>query len=239
VLAVLLLGVNLWLIALLWPSAPASDGHGPWATLAGLAPLLLGVIAHNAIARSFAPPPWVAGTLLLAGFPAALGAVLATRQEHLNQLALGPLALALLAAALCAYGASAALACAETAPELAAERSALGREPWNAPEPERGRLQRAIVGVTVLGAAAIVVVAPSLGGFAELEAAWGDAALAGGVLTAVIGAALGVATVSVFLGSGLRSEAEGEAAAADTSLRAAWFLFLSLLGAVTYFVVTS
>jgi hypothetical protein len=140
--------------------------------------------------------------------------------------------------ALCAYGASAAAACVENAAELTAVQSPLGAEPWDAPETEQRRLQRVIVAAFIGGAAAIAVVAPAVGGFAALEAAWGDAALSGGVLTSVIGAALGATAVGVFLGSGLRSEGESEGARGDRPLRTAWFLFLALLGAVTYFVVT-
>lgn len=241
VLAVLLLGLNLWAIALLWPllSAPEpSGGENIALALACLAPLLLGAALHGAFAQRLSPPPWLAGALWLAVYPAAVSAALAVRPEPLNQLSHGPAALALLAIALCAYGASAALACAEHAPELPAVQNALGAEPWDAPEPDRRRLQRAIVALCMAGAAAIAVVAPAIGGFEALEAAWGESALAGGVLTAVIGASLGVAAIGVFLGSGLRAEGESDGARPDAPLRAAWFLFLALLGAVTYFVVT-
>jgi hypothetical protein len=244
VLAVLLLGLNLWTVALLWPwltASPSTSGAGSKdlaVALACLAPLLLGAGAHGAFAQRLSPPPWIAGALWLAVYPAALAVALAVRPEALNQESLGPVALALLAVALCAYGASASAACVEKSAELNAAQSALGAEPWDAPESEQRPLQRVIVAVLIGGAAAIAVVAPSVGGFAALETAWGDAALSGGVLTSVIGAALGVTAIGVFLGSGLRSEGENDGARGDRALRTAWFLFLALFGAVTYFVVT-
>jgi hypothetical protein len=96
-------------------------------------------------------------------------------------------------------------------------------------------MQRAFIALCFAGAAALCVVAPALGGLSSLEQAWGDAALSGGVLTAIVGAALSVTTLAVYLGSGLRSLRTPEPP--DGTFRAAWFLFLALLGAVVYFVV--
>jgi hypothetical protein len=173
----------------------------------------------------------------LAVYPAALAASVALAPAERSAQHLGPLSLDLLFLSLCAYGASAARACAEPASELAASQHALGNEPWDAPEPERRLLQRAIAALCACGAVAVAIVAPALGGPQALQDAWGDAAAQGGVLTAVVGAALGVTVIGVFLGSGLRSD-RAEPAHPDAPLRTAWFLFLALLGAVTYFVVS-
>jgi hypothetical protein len=252
VLAVLLLGINPWAIGLLWPALGASvsatapalrGGVSVWsatavaALIACLLPLLLGAAAHGAFGIGAGLPRWVAGGLWLALYPAALAAGLALGPDELVQPSLGPVALALLCAALCAYGAAAAQACAESTPELAATRTALGNDPWDAPEVEHRGLQRAIVALCVAGAAAIAVIAPAVGGPLALETAWGDGARAGGVLTAVVAAALGVAAIGVFLGGGLRADGASDSNRPDAPLRAAWFLFLALLGAVTYFVV--
>jgi hypothetical protein len=48
-----------------------------------------------------------------------------------------------------------------------------------------------------------------------------------------------VATLAVYLGNGLRGVAAAAEPQSDGALRAAWFLFLALLGAVTYYVVQS
>jgi hypothetical protein len=239
VLAVLLLGLNPWVIGVLWPELTARGfrAAGLLGALACLLPLLLGGAAQPAFGNPLRLPHWVAGALWLAIYPAALAAGIALRQDELAQQNLGPITLALLWLALCAYGAGAAQTCAPIAPELSATRATLGNEPWDAPEVERRGLQHVIVGLCIVGAAAIAVIAPALGGLAALEAAWGEAARAGGVLTAVVAAALAVATIGVFLGSGLRSDSTLDAGRADAPLRAAWFLFLALLGAVTYLVV--
>jgi len=239
VLAVLLLGLNPWVIALLWPELTLPDwsAAGLLGTLACLLPLLLGAVARGVFGNQPRVPQWAAGALWLAIYPATLAAALALRQDALAQASLGPVTLTLLWLSLCAFGAGAAQACAPNAPELVATRAALGNEPWDAPEVERRGLQHAIVTLSIAGAAALAVIAPTLGGFEELEAAWGEAARAGGVLTAVVAGALAVATIGVFLGGGLRSDSALDAGRADAPLRAAWFLFLALLGAVTYMVV--
>ncbi len=239
VLAVLLLGLNPWLIGVLWPvlTAPVFRAANLLGALACLLPLLLGGAAQGAFGNRPPVPHWVAGALWLAIYPATLAAGLALPPDAPSHESFGPVTLILLWLSLCAFGAAAAQACAPRAPELAATRAALGNEPWDAPELERRGLQHAIVGLCIVGAAAIAVIAPTLGGFEGLEAAWGEAGRAGGVLTAVVAAALAVTTIGVFLGCGLRSDRALDAGRADAPLRAAWFLFLALLGAVTYMVV--
>jgi MFS family permease len=241
--AVLVLGLNAWGVALVWPLLAGEEGEPqpPWWPLAGsLAPLLLAGALEAPLARRTGLLRTVPAALLLAAFPAALGFAFASRPEPLNQRAFGPLALVLLWASLCAYGTAALALCRETAPQLTARHAALGEEPWDAQVRERSPLQRLVIALCAAGAAAIALIAPSLGGYAGLTTAWGDTgAIAGGLLTAVVGAALGVAVVAVFLGSALRADAgtTPRSSAADATLRTAWFLFLALLSFVTYFVV--
>ena len=237
-LAVLVLGLNLWAALLLWPLLGQSARGSELAlALACLLPLLLGAAVQSEVGARVPARRWVAGALFLTVFPALLGGTLVVRPEALNQQMFGPAGLLLVWLSLCAYGASAAAACATRAPELVALGTPLDHEPWDVPEAERGRPQRVATALWLLGAAAIAVVAPALGGLPALERAWGDAALAGGVLTAVVGAALGAASLSVFLGGALRADAGGHEPRAEMALRVAWFLFLALLGGVTYFVV--
>jgi hypothetical protein len=236
-LRVLLLGANLWVLCVLWPAwsahAPARGVDVAFETL-GLLPLALGAAlgrARDGTALSALRP-----ALLLVVFPAALCAALALRGEPLNQQLFGPFALCLLALSLCAYGAAVASSLAARGDALRPKHVALGEEPWDAAPPARELPRRVFVGAFVAGAAAIAFVAPRLGGPVELERAWGDAAAAGGVLTAVVGAALAVTLLAVHLADGLRAPPP-RAPEGDPGLRTAWFLFLALLGAVTFFVV--
>jgi hypothetical protein len=237
-LRVLLLGVNLWALCVLWP-ALFNVGHRErgidvaFETL-GLLPLALGTVLRRS--DSGARADVLRPTLLLVVFPAALSAAIALRAEALNQQLFGPFALCLLATSLCAYGAAVASYLGRHArAELSAKRVPLGPDPWDAAPAERWLPRRAFIGACVAGAAGRAWVAPSLGGYADLEAAWGDAAPMGGVLTAVVGAALAASVLAIHLSEGLRAPTRHPEG--DTGLRTAWFLFLALLGAVTYFVV--
>ena len=212
--AALVLGLNAWGVALVWPLLLEAERGDGWL-------------------RS------LPAALLLSVFPAALALVFASRSEALLQHALPPMALVLSWAALCAYGASAVAVCREPASELPARSGELQASPWDAEVPERSRLQPFAIALCAAGATAIALLAPSLGGFRELSVAWGESARAGGVLTAVVGVALGAAVLAVFLGSALRAEPASRQSAppGEVPLRVSWFLFLALLSFVTYFIV--
>jgi hypothetical protein len=237
-LRVLLLGTNLWAMCVLWPawSAQALRGIDVAFETLGLVPLLIGAaLGRNGGVTSMNTA--LRPGLLLVVFPAALCAALALRPEALNQQLFGPFALCLLALSLCAYGAAVASSMAASGTDgLRPKHVPLGADPWDAPPRERELPRRAFIGTCVAGAAGLALVAPRLGGQAELGQAWGDAAAVGGVLTAVVGAALGVTLLAVHLGDGLRAPSRRDPEP-ETGLRTAWFLFLALLGAVTYFVV--
>ena len=236
-LRLLLLGTNLWVVCVVWPAlaGQAERGIDLASETLGLLPLALGAWLGRGEAGSRRDV--LRPLLLLVVFPAALCGAVALRPEPLNQELFGPLALCLLAISLCAYGAAVTTALARNAaPQLHIKSTALGADPWDAPPPESERPRRAFIAACVAGAAALAWVAPSLGGYAELQEGWGDAAAVGGVLTAVVGCALAVALLAIFLGEGLRAPVS-PTTQSDPGLRTAWFLFLALLGAVTYFVV--
>jgi hypothetical protein len=232
-LRVLLLGANVWVLGVLWPLL-GSRSTSPTELVAGLLcplPLLLGGTSSAAGSSLF-----LRSSLWLVAYPAAFAVAVAVRPEGLNQHLYGPLGLVLLWLSLCAYGASAVTATAGRAPELAAVHTALGTEPGDTPQRRRTPLQLGVIGMFFAGAGALCLVAPQWGGQSLLEQAWGDAAQSGGVLTAVVGAALGVATLAIYLSAALRAKREPEPHS-DAPLRVAWFLFLALLGIVTYFVI--
>jgi hypothetical protein len=229
-LPALVLGANLWVVGMLWPLLCGGGLRGLELALALLCPLPLLLAAG--VQRG---PAWLRPALLLCAYPALLGAATAARPEVLNQQVYGPLALGVLWLSLCAYGASAAMAAAVRGPELQTSHAPLGRDPWDTAPPEPQALRRAFIALCFVGSAALCLIAPTLGGLPALTESWGEAALGGGVLTAVVGAALGIATLALYLGDGLRGGRAPESSA-DGGQRAAWFLFLTLLGVVTYFV---
>ncbi|MFI5308270.1 MAG: hypothetical protein ACHQ53_12995 [Polyangiales bacterium] len=231
-LRVVVLGANLWAVTVLWPLLGSRE--------TGLLELLLGLAAPlplvlGAALRSAARPSWLAAALWLFVFPVVLGSTLALRPEAVNQQLYGPFALGLAWLSLCAYGASAAAATRSRGTELAATQVALGDEPWDAPPPRSSAVRTAFIVSSLAGAAALCLVAPRTSGTQGLERAWGEAAMSGGTLTAIAGAALAVTVVALYLGEGLRG-GNAPQPHGDQGVRIAWYLFLTLLGSVTYFI---
>jgi hypothetical protein len=232
-LRVLLLGANLWALCALWP-ALAGRGEGP-ALLALSAFSVLPLALWAALGQRMR---WAQSLLLFIMFPVALAAVLALRPEALNAQLYGPLGMVLLAVSLCGYGAAAAASLDVPAQVLSVTQASLGADPWDAAPAERGMRQRVFIAMCVAGAGAIALVAPAIGGTSVLERAWGDAAGVGAVLSAVVAAALGVAVLAIYMPNALRAKTGAEQTPrGDSTLRVVWFLFLALLGAITYFVV--
>lgn len=240
VAAVSSLGTLAWLASLGWTElilGPNTLSVGS-AALA-LLPLGFGVAAYRL------PLPraglWPARWLLLAAYPAALGLGLALHPAAELERALPPLALAGTAIALGAYLAVALLALQPERGALAVQTYPLPDDPSSSARPKRRpRILRALLVASMFaGAFAIAVIAPGWLPNAELQRAWGDAAAAGAVLTAVVGSALAVSVVGLFLGSALRlADAEPTPSAAERRLRVASMLFLSLLGGVVYYTLS-
>jgi hypothetical protein len=237
-LRVLVLGMQVWVIGVAWPMLDATRTIGPLEVALGsacLSALIAGALVP-ARGGSRAARDRLQPVLWLVAFPALIAASCGARPERWNQHLYGSFGLVLLWLALCAYGAKAALVSAGEPPRLPSTSLPLD-EPIPPPGGDSLR-QRGLALLCMAGGAAIALIAPTWGGLAPLEQAWGDAALTGGVLTAVIGGALGVTTIAVFLGQGLREVSPMRPPSRkEVLLRALGYLWLALLGAVTYFIV--
>jgi len=236
-LRVLVLGMQVWVIGVAWPMWEGTRSVGMFEGALGSASLLALIAGAlvRAPAGSRAPRDLVQPGLWLVAFPSLLVASCGARPERLNQHLYGSFGLVLLWLALCAFGAKAALVSAAEAPSMPSTSLPLSEEML---PPDGSLRQRGLALLCVIGGAAIALVAPSWGGLPALEQAWGEAALTGGVLTAVIGGALGVATIAVFLSQGLREATPVRAPSRkEMLLRTFGYLWLAALGAVTYFIV--
>ncbi|HKU44163.1 MAG TPA: hypothetical protein VJR89_38645 [Polyangiales bacterium] len=231
---VLGLGVNVWITHVLLAlvsgaTSPAQYAVGGFALLC----LLLGAAARMS-ARPFAVES-AARWLLVGAYPACIGLSLSLGDQRTRESAYTALSMPLCAAALLAYGAAAVSACRKQPNLLSAEIHPLnGREARLQPK----RLRRFVIAAVLIGSLAISVVAPLWPPYPELARAWGDAADAGAVLTALVAMATAVSVVVVHLGSALRrSEVRAETLRQRRN-RLATLLFLTLLGFVTYFTVS-
>jgi hypothetical protein len=238
-LRVLVLGAQVWVIGVAWPLIYANGEKRAaqlWLAGAGLVALLVGALAADPSGQRaqrwlrLRPVAW------LIAFPALLAVSCALRSERWNQQHYGTALSLLLWLALLAYGAEAAKACAGAAAEVVSRSEPL--EPAASDRAlQAGMDLRTWVLVTVCfaGAIGLALIAPRWGGMRALELAWGDAALTGGVLTAVIGGALGVTTVAVFLAQGLREGAGSPLhSRRELMFRSLGYLALAVLGAITY-----
>ena len=252
--AATLLGLNVWLAGVLWPLLATGERAlaAYVAAAACLLPLAAGAAAYLRVGRDGERDEaadlrarTVAGAAWLVAFPIACGAVMAA-WPHASERALGTSGLVLLWLSLCAYAAAVARACgvhaqAPLAPELSfdstapALRGGAGSQAAAgsvAPPPRR--LRTAVIALCSAGGAVLALLAPDLGALAPDA---DGATRAAQVLTAVVGSALGCTVVAVFLASALRADAKPSDPRLDSNLRAAWFVFVALLGAVVYYVV--
>lgn len=226
---VLGLGVNVWVSHVLLTfvsgsATPAQYGVGAVALLC----LLLGVAARVTAQEELRER--AARWLLLCVYPASLGLALSLGSEQVRETAYTALSMPLCAASLLAYGAAAVFACQKTPQLLEAESHPLnGRESIAPGNP----LRRVVIAIVLGGAFAVVVIAPLAVPYEDAAKAWGDAAEAGMVLTALVATAIGVAVVAMHLGMALR---RGERTPRRRD-RVPTLLFLTLLGIVTYLTV--
>ncbi len=230
------LGVNAWLVIVLWPLAfEASPGLFDIALL--LPPLVLLAAGVWQLRSRLPKGKLTAQWLLLAAFPVSVVAVVASRPEPLNQTAHTPLALLLGVVSLAAYGAGSASATARSRVLRHGDHQPLATA-WQPDPLPRPWLRGFVMAVTLVGALCIAVLAPSWNGFQALESAWGKAAREGGVLTAVVAAILATTVVVVFLGPALRKEPARVRSAPERRRKVASLLLLSVVGGLTYWVIT-
>lgn len=204
---VLVSGINLWLVAGAIPATIVQHWGGLGASTGILLPLAIGAALLSGRAPSEGGRSRFLATLFLVGLvPAAtLGVVMLLERSSTND-SHPALAMALGSASLLAY-------LAVTAGVLARpmERSDVRHRDMKAlveSDDAGGRRwrRRLVLGVAGLGAIALALVAPYLGGEGALFRAWGDAADAAGTLAAVVGGALGVLVLAAFIGPGLRAQ---------------------------------
>jgi hypothetical protein len=231
---VLGLGINVWvthvLLTLVSRSAsPAQHVVGACALLC----LLLGVAARMTIHGE--QRERTARWLLLCVYPGTIGLALSLGSEQVRETAYTALSMPLCAASLLAYGAAAVIACRQPSSLLASESHPLNGRESVAPVP---RLRGFVIAMVLGGGFAITVVAPLWPAYGELASAWGDAAEAGAVLTALAATAIAVSVIVVHLGAALRRAERRVDTVPKRRNRVATLLFLTVLGFVTYFTVT-
>jgi heme A synthase len=230
---VLGLGVNVWVTHVLL--ALVSYGATPLQHVVGacsLLCLLLGVATRMTKERESSRR--AARWLLLCVYPALIALSLSLGSEQIRESAYTALSMPLCAASLLAYAAAAVVACRQQEQPLETESHALnGREPIPTPS----QLRRFVIGLCLSGALAIAVIAPLSTDHAQLAEAWGDAADAGAVLSALAAAAIAVSVIVVHLGGALRKSEKPRETMRQRRQRIATLVFLTLLGFVTYFTV--
>ncbi len=197
-----LLGLNAWAVALAIPVLHAAGGSTAARVAALLGPLValaLGVLALRGGHRA-------APSALLVGFPTALALALGTRAELHGADGHTPLTLVAATLSFVAWGAAAARAVGRPPRTRVATREPLGPRAEAVPgSGRRTAARRALLGITALGALAIVSVAPTLTGGGDAERAWGDAAAEGALLATVTGGALATLVLALFVGPALRA----------------------------------
>lgn len=226
-----ILGVNAWLVTVLWPLA--SSGTAPDVTrgviaCGSLALLVAGLVALRA--RRLGVGAW----LSLCAFPASVIVATAWHSTTWNPSS-DPLVLVLQALSLLAYGAAVAPT-AEAAPVVSSQPIGLEADAGSTESARTRRTRRALTVLACTGAFALAVLAPILGDPGALRHAWGEAARDGGVLIAVVGASAAVASVTGFAGA-LRADHDERASSRDRWFRVGSLLLLALLGAGTWFAI--
>lgn len=219
--------MNAWVVALLVPSLHL--GPSLEVLIGTSAPLLvlgLGLALPAGASRRERPasagrPPDSGGSArratlgsarcwaLLAGYPGAIGAVLAWRSELAERDAHGPVGLTLAALSILAFVAAAAHASSLAQPESAVQtQTPLERDPVAEPRARRW-VRRLLLGASAAGALALSLMAPALASRRERVERWGDGADDATVLAAVVGAIVGCVALGVIVGPALRAARVG------------------------------
>ncbi|HEX4351466.1 MAG TPA: hypothetical protein VHZ95_01105, partial [Polyangiales bacterium] len=197
-IALILLGTNAWATSVGWTLLPADVRfRDALFGASALLWLLLGAVLH--LRRNSEPAQTATRWLLLCVYPSSLAAALCVGSEAARERVHSPLSMLFCALSLLAYLVVAVNAARSPLPLVAAVTHTRRRE--RASTPGSNPLRNAVIVIALGGALAIGLFAPLLPAYSEVEAAWGEASEAGAVLSAVVGGALAVSIVAIYLGA--------------------------------------
>lgn len=226
------LGAVAWLTCAGWPTFVLGEPALGFATHAAV----LGTLALG-VAAVLGAKALAARWLLLCGYPGALALAVARIPEAQLDVAHDPWSLSLAVLSLSSFAAGSVIATRPETSLLQVELSPLGR----GHEPTvraRSLLRPLVLGVFLVGAFAIAVIAPRIPSFREVDAAWRETSGAAAVLSAVVASALAVSVLALHMGSMLRSaDAPPPPSAPERRLRVVTLLSVALLGGVVYFTI--
>jgi len=226
------LGVNAWALCGGWTLlAPDVSVHHALSASAGLVLLGLGALLRARAEHE----SWHMGArwLLLCAYPVSLSAALCLGSEASRERAHSAASMTWAAMSLLAYGTAALQACRVQLPVLPVKSHQRQRERTRRVEPMH-MVRWVAAGCIVVGALAIALVAPLSSDYAQLEAAWGDAADAGATLTAVVAGAIAIALVGVELGPLMRAQRSPRLSPRGRPRRIAAMLFFAAIGGTVY-----
>jgi hypothetical protein len=196
------LGVNAWLVVLVIPSVHAGVVSAIDLVTFG-APLAL-LVAGILLLRG--DEPRFARWSLLAAFPAAVGALIATKPGLVELDAYGVFGASAGALSLVAFVATAARAVSRGGRTMTSETQPLvGKEPVVEPA-QRRWMRRALLALATLGVFALAVVIPAWPDRRERMASWGEASADGAVLATLVSALVAAVALGTLVGPGLRAE---------------------------------
>jgi MFS family permease len=209
---IIVLGANLWAIALLFPVMHAGISHlqNGLVSALPLVPLLAGAWVLGSLRDRSPRRRQLAVSMLIVFFPISLAALRAARDdiaEHDAQIALHSFATAL---SLLVYAAVALEACTRPFELRASHAQSLpsaspGKEP-------RGRvwIRRILLCGVVLGGLLVSVLAPTQSSRAELERTWSASADEAAVFASIVGAIASAAAIAGIIGPHLRAPRPSE-----------------------------
>jgi len=225
-----ILGLNAWSVLLLVPflvAAPTALDGLLWLLLP-LVALAVGTKLQGRVDRGGADV-W-----LLAVFPATIALVMIRLPGLPGQSPHGPLSLILGAVSLIAFAAATAAASSRSRSRRPCRQVPLGHAQAFSEPVRTSWIRRSMLLLAISGAFGLSFVAPLLAGRDGYEAAWGEAANAAFVLTAVVGASLGCAILAVFVGPALRASRKRPRSTLMANRRFLLFMSVAFLGSLTY-----
>jgi hypothetical protein len=217
-----------------WPMV-AEGLATPWLALSAATPLLAGAALASVGLVA------LASACLLVAFPLAIAGVVALAEQSREP---SLLALTVVAASMWVYGAAVSRALRLPPGEDGATvriepLQGRGRSPrLHAARVRASRVRNIGIAITVAGAAAIGIAAPSWGEPDQLYRSFGDDPRHASVLIAMVAAAISVGVVAVFTTALVRPPTP-EDRRPFAPMRAALGLAIAIVGAATYYVLRS